>query len=730
MTIVEIRDQSGMAQLRPAWDALLRESSANTIFLTPEWVSAWWSAYGTPGELRVLAGYEDGVLRGIAPLRVKNVRRYGQTVQALQLIGDAPIDCDSDYLDFIIAPGYEKRVLGSIRRHVAREQSRGTVLLLNEIPEQSPNVAVLRELAQTHDMDFAETEVPCGTVRLPERWDDYLAMLKPRFRTKVRSVLRNLENRGDVQFKFCGNAEELDRLLPALYDLHGRRWREEGKPGVFRGNAKRNFYRELSPVLLDRGWLQFSYLEWNGRILACQYGFTYNNVYSQLQEGYEPDSEHWNVGVALRAWSIREYIKAGVREYDFLGGMGRHKADWGAQTKYSKRVLLAAPTPGNVLFVHGPRWEKVVRKSVRAIVPDRLLTAGGAATETASPSGSRLRRMAATFYVNSMAPALLRSVRERYQVSFHPTISCRKRLEGGARIFYYHRVNDDNDPFFGATPTAVFEAHMRYLARHYRVVSMGEVSRRLEGDSREMVVGVTFDDGYRDNYEHAFPILKRYNIPATVFLTTGSLDSGEPLWFEAMAEAIKQSGQEYLDLEFDIPRRFWLRTQAERLETNGQLFALLRELNDTERRTRLDEIVARLGTPKQCERRGKMLSWDQVRLMKANGIDFGGHTVTHPFLSKLTPGEAAWEVTECKRRVEQEIQSEVDLFAYPNGREEDFASSSKDVLRHAGYRAAVTTIWGMNYSSTDPMELRRGGPWEDDPALFALKLDWYQFANQ
>jgi peptidoglycan/xylan/chitin deacetylase (PgdA/CDA1 family) len=259
---------------------------------------------------------------------------------------------------------------------------------------------------------------------------------------------------------------------------------------------------------------------------------------------------------------------------------------------------------------------------------------------------------------------------------------------------------------------------------------MAEVSRRLEGHSREMVVGVTFDDGYRDNYEHAFPILKRYNIPATVFLTTGSLDSGEPLWFEAMAEAIKQSSQEYLDLEFDIPRRFWLRTQPERLDANGRLFALLRELTDAERRTRLDEILARLGAPKECERRGKMLSWDQVRLMKANGIDFGGHTVTHPFLSKLTPGDAAWEVAECKRRVEQEIQSEVDLFAYPNGREEDFASSSKDILREAGYRAAVTTIWGMNYRSTDPMELRRGGPWEDDPALFALKLDWYQFANQ
>src|SRR5262249_23134855 len=106
-------------------------------------------------------------------------------------------------------------------------------------------------------------------------------------------------------------------------------------------------------------------------------------------------------------------------------------------------------------------------------------------------------------------------------------------------------------------------------------------------------------------------------------------------------------------------------------------------------------ILADLGAAQQAPR-NEMLSWDQVRLMSASGIDFGGHTVTHPFMSKLTPADAAWEVGECKRRIEQEVQKPVEFFAYPNGREEDFADANKDVLRAAGYRAAVTTIWGMN----------------------------------
>jgi peptidoglycan/xylan/chitin deacetylase (PgdA/CDA1 family) len=124
-----------------------------------------------------------------------------------------------------------------------------------------------------------------------------------------------------------------------------------------------------------------------------------------------------------------------------------------------------------------------------------------------------------------------------------------------------------------------------------------------------------------------------------------------------------------------------------------------------------------------------MLTWDQVRSMHGRGIEFGGHTVTHPYLSRLTRTEVDWEISECKRRIEEELQSPVTQFAYPNGREDDFAPWNKDVLRHAGYQAAVTTMWGMNFSTTDRLELKRGGAWEHDEAMFAYKMDWYQLVN-
>ena len=741
MKVVEIRSETELQQLKSSWETLLRSSASGTIFLTWEWATAWWRAYGKSRELRILAAFDDDqVLRGIAPLCRQTLRTYGQTIPALSLVGDG--SNDSDYLDFIIASGYEERVMQAFEEQWREEWNRGAVLLINEVPEKSLNLPLFQRAGAEQGCIFTESHVDCGTVRLPNTWDEYLKMLKPRFRTKVRSVLRDLEDRPELRFGFCKTREDVERLLPILFDLHTRRWVRDGKPGVFGWDRKRDFYEALSAVLLERGWLRFSWLEWKGRVLACQYGFVYDGVYSQLQEGYEPASEHWNVGVGLRAWSIREFLKEGLREYDFLGGIGRHKTDWGAEIKRSYKIVLARDTYKNRLFCYGPEWETHARESVRKVLPQWMLAlreqrlakrsrAALPGATIASSSGKEwIRNAAANCYFHLRLPALARPLRDQFQVSMSSRgVSWNRRKEAVGRILYYHRVNDDNDPFFPAISTKLFEQEMRFIARHYKVVSLGALLNCLEGGSPEPVVAITFDDGYRDNYQNAFPILQRYGLTATIFLATGSIDSGEPLWFEKLALAVKRTEREFIDLEIDIPRRLWMRTPAERLETHDRVFKLLKELDDSDRRRETDAILHQLGDVDYAERRNKMLTWDEVRLMKKHGMDFGGHTVTHPFLAKMSREQVAWEAAECKRRIEEELQLPVDHFAYPNGREEDFGRWNKEVIRSAGYRAAVTTIWGTNHRSTDPMELRRGGPWEETPELFAYKLDWYQLVN-
>lgn len=738
MKISVTRDEAGFRALRSQWDALLGAAASRSIFLSWEWLTAWWRAYGQPGELEIVTATDGNELVGIAPLRRSYERRFGQRVTTLSFIGDH--SNDSDYLDFIVASGREPEAIRAFHEWWRGEVKRGVVLLLNEIPETSPNLPVLRQIASESGLHWAETLSACGSAALPANWDDYLRMLKPRFRTKVRSVLRMLESRGDVTWRFCETIEEARKLHPALFDLHTRRWQAEGKPGVFGWGRKRDFYDCLSPLLLERGQLRFSYLEWRGRPLACQYGFVYDGVYSHLQEGYEPASEHWNVGIGLRAWTIQRFIAEGIREYDFLGGIGRHKLDWGAATKHSVRILAAQESWNNRLFCRGPELRESAKESVRRFLPERLLDARRTRllSRSTRPSGAEGETSFKSWLPGAIAGGYLhvgsRLISPRFRQHYQLALSGRvpritRRTGPSGRILYYHRVNDEGDPFFPAISTALFEEQMRVVARRHTVVSLHGLLRHIETGAPGSVVAVTFDDGYQDNYSNALPILERFGLPATIFLTTGSIDSGGPLWFEQLAWALKTTTRQAIDLEIDVPRRLPLTTTAERLAANDLIFGVLRRLPDSDRRDALPRLLAQLATEYPRER-GRMLRWDQIRDMQRRGIDFGAHTVSHPFVSRLTPEQGCYEISECKRRIEEELQLPVEHFAYPNGREEDFSPWNKDLLRAAGYRAAVSTIWGMNDQETDRMELRRGQPWETNVAQFACKLDWYQLANR
>ena len=203
-------------------------------------------------------------------------------------------------------------------------------------------------------------------------------------------------------------------------------------------------------------------------MVACQYGFSYEGTYFQLQEGYEPACEHWSVGIGLRAWSIRQFLNEGVREFCLVGDMGRLDTDWGAETKLSKRITLSRASCKNILFSRGREWWELLSESVRNIFPEKVLTARRVPLEEQSSAGFRLnhngqgaatpfrewmRDVASRCYFHFQLPRLTRSIRSRYQLAVSsngkwPKISCSRRMETAARILCFHRVNDDNDPFF------------------------------------------------------------------------------------------------------------------------------------------------------------------------------------------------------------------------------------------------------------------------------------------
>jgi peptidoglycan/xylan/chitin deacetylase (PgdA/CDA1 family) len=299
-----------------------------------------------------------------------------------------------------------------------------------------------------------------------------------------------------------------------------------------------------------------------------------------------------------------------------------------------------------------------------------------------------------------------------------------------AQILVYHRVNDQADPIFPAVPTKAFAQQMEYAAEHYTVCSLGEAVDRLRSDDvPDQLLSITFDDGYRDNYTHAFPILHRLGLPATIFLATGAIGSGRMLWHDRVLAALRDSPAGVLT-NFPGPgSRYPLSTPAERRRALMPVLNFLWSLDDSERSLQVEKLVRRLETDAPAGSDGLMLSWGEVEAMSRAGIAFAAHTVTHPILSKLLPQQVKQEIRASKEAIEANLKMPVRHFAYPVGRREDFTDEVKRELRDAGFDCAVTTISGSNDSRQDLFELRRATPWDHDINSFALRLSYFKFAS-
>jgi len=727
--------------LEPEWNRVLASSGADTFFLTWEWISAWWKNYGDKRPLFTLTARDQNKLIAVAPFYLDSVHRFGANWNCLKLIGDG--SGDSDYQDIFAEAGREKEAVSAFVDFLQEHRTEWDTLEFESTPEKSTCLGALRAAAGEKSWRLDTETVACSTMRLPPRWDDYLQSLKPRLRSKVRSSLAFLEKQMRTVPVTCSGAEQLDEWLPILFDLHTRRWQEVGKPGVFRSSAKRNFYDNISRAALERGWLAFHRLDWGERALAMQYGFIYRNQFLLLQEGYDPAFESLRPGQTLRAWLLRNWIQSGLAEYDFLAGAAKHKAEWGAQQKLSLRVRATPKRSGVLVFHNLPGATNAVRKGLRKVIPEPLLAwrkrayerkaSRAFAAPTDRSSGSLVRRIfrwsISRAYSSTPFGTVGRHLASNYVWSSRNGSSrgrkLRQRRAPICQILIFHRINDDNDPFLAASPVKAFEMQMEYIAKHFPVISLDKLANgEWAKGGEKFCLAVTFDDGYRDNYLNAFPILKRLGVPATIFLTTGCIEKSTLPWYDQVSLGFKLTTRPSLNLRGLGGPEATMDSTGTRLLAMRETLEWLWGLPTSERLRSLPELFHALRVPTSLNLPNFMLNWDEVREMGKQGIGFGAHTVRHPVLSKTSRDGVVEEIQESKKNIELQIRQPVRHFAYPFGRCGDFTADTKVILREAGFETAVTTIPGYNGLNDDPLELKRFSPWAQDRGMFALQMDW------
>jgi peptidoglycan/xylan/chitin deacetylase (PgdA/CDA1 family)/CelD/BcsL family acetyltransferase involved in cellulose biosynthesis len=716
------------------WNALLADSAADTFFLTWEWISAWWKNYGNGRRLFTLLAKDKGELVGIAPFYIDQLHQYGKRWNALRIIGDG--SGDSDYQDCIVRAGLESEVAAAFVEFFVYHRKYWDVIEFESAPEKSPFINAFVEVAAAQLPGIAKESVPCTTITLPSSWEEYLNSLKPRVRSKIRSSLSFLETEIQSVPKACQDVKQLDDWLPILFDLHSRRWQQAGQSGIFGGSAKRNFYADISRTALDMGRLAFYRLDWAERPLALQYGFLYRNRFFLLQEGYDPNFDSVRPGQTLRAWTIRNWIVRGLEVYDFLAGAPKHKLEWGGTTKQSLRIKVTSGALSTWKFIDKPRALELVKSTILPIIPERLQEwrkdfvrerrTRGIKSDQRSGADVRqiFRRVVSRAYSVKPLGALGQAVASAYTLH---SIGKRLRVrqEPICQILIYHRVNDDHDPFLGANPVRPFKRHMEFIAANFPIVSLDEIASGAWRSLKEkFCLAVTFDDGYRDNYLNAFPILKRLNIPATVFLTTGSIEEGKLPWYDQVALAFKLTTKKSLQLQISGAPSGLMDTERAQILMMQKTLEWLWGLKTEVRLSHLTDLFPALEVSEAPNLPNFMLNWAEIREMSKNRVTFGGHTVTHPVLSQCTTEAMEKEIVDSKKSIERNLKLPVIHFAYPFGRCGDFDSDTKNILRAAGFKTAVTTIPGYNCVGDDPLELKRFTPWGEDLGLFALQLDF------
>ena len=289
-------------------------------------------------------------------------------------------------------------------------------------------------------------------------------------------------------------------------------------------------------------------------------------------------------------------------------------------------------------------------------------------------------------------------------------------------ILIFHRVLSRPDPLFpGGIDVRDFERICSSLAAWCNVLPLAEAVERLQAKSLPARAAcITFDDGYADNYRNALPILERYGLHATFFITTGFLDGGR-MWNDTVIEAIRETKSATIDLH-DLGLGELATKSIE--EKRAALAALIPALKHRETAVR-DRLVADVAS--RCDTAklpgDLMMTSAELRALHAAGMGIGAHTMNHPILSLCDASVARREISEGRAGLEDLLGERVGLFAYPNGKlDADYTHEHVQIVRELGFDAAVSTNPGASGHGDDIFQLARFTPWDREPWRFGLRL--------
>jgi len=279
----------------------------------------------------------------------------------------------------------------------------------------------------------------------------------------------------------------------------------------------------------------------------------------------------------------------------------------------------------------------------------------------------------------------------------------------------YHGIAKEtlNPPYDTFISIKEFMWQMDYISKHYNVLPLRVVIENIKRNEKlpNNVAIVTFDDGFLNNYTIAYPVLKERKIPATIFVATGNIYSGEIPWPEKLFLIFKNTRESKLDMREYGLGVYDLRSMSSKMLAWESVMGNIKRIAAGEKKRLLLVMQREMGMFNRDDDYNanfSVLSWRDIKEMHADGlVDFGAHTVGHEILTSLDTATMEKEIVGSCETIQKELGVDKISFAYPNGSFIDFNDLAKEILRKQNVQCALTAMRGLNTLEGDVYEFKR-----------------------
>jgi glycosyltransferase involved in cell wall biosynthesis/peptidoglycan/xylan/chitin deacetylase (PgdA/CDA1 family) len=288
--------------------------------------------------------------------------------------------------------------------------------------------------------------------------------------------------------------------------------------------------------------------------------------------------------------------------------------------------------------------------------------------------------------------------------------TARRILRAGASVFMLHRVLPKGEDCYEpemVTSKGAFADFLDWLNENYRVVPLDVlvILRAKSSDRKKPICAITFDDGWRDNFTHAFPLLKARGLPATIFLPVCFIGTNRRFWQERLWFCIREINKlrSTPDVLEESVRRFpWFAPDQKITSSYGSLKSFLMTRPSAEAEEFVEELASTVGVDGISDR--AFLNWDEVRLMQESGISYGSHTLHHVLLTNAAPRTMNDEICQSRQELTERLKTDISGFSYPWGSSN---AISRLQVENSGYTFAVTTESELVSADTNPWLIPR-----------------------